>query len=133
MRDSTSSWGGFRRKDVAEDVPVVKGRRSASDNRRRGRKPQLARTGKVLRAARQRSNLALRSVSERLNVSSAQLSDMERGISPTSLQRVRLISEVLGIPRVTLVNAILQDRLDEAGLDDIVVRARVQAPKVPKD
>lgn len=76
----------------------------------------------MLREARRRTGLGLRQVCERVGMSLAQLSDMERGIGTTPLSRVGALCDVLPIRREDLVAAILQDQLAHAGVRGIVVR-----------
>ena len=101
---------------------MAKERRSSAnaDSRRWQKTPPLQHTGKMLREARERRGLGLRAVSIAAGVSVPQLSDMERGISTTPLHRVPMLCQVLGVEEVELVAAVLQDRLEDAGIQLIV-------------
>ena len=88
----------------------------ATDRRRWGRAPSLACSSRVLRDARKQTGLLLRQVGEATGLSTAQLSDMERGIGTTPLHHVELLCAVLRIQPEVLVAAILKDLLRAAGL-----------------
>jgi transcriptional regulator with XRE-family HTH domain len=61
-------------------------------------KTQLAALGALLRAQRQASELSLRELSARTNVSNAYLSQLERGLHEPSLSVLRAITAALEIP-----------------------------------
>lgn len=87
-----------------------------AEERRWGRKPPL-RHGKFLRAARESTGKTAKEVCRETGMSVAQLSDVERGIGPLSLKRARQLSKVLRQPFHEIVQAILQDHVEDAGFN----------------
>jgi transcriptional regulator with XRE-family HTH domain len=90
-----------------------------AEERRWGR-TRLLRHGSLLRAARERSEKSAKDICMQCGISAAQLSDIERGIGPLSLRRANQIAKALGQSFAEIVQAVLQDRVDEAGFDLIV-------------
>jgi transcriptional regulator with XRE-family HTH domain len=85
-----------------------------SEERRWGRTTRL-RGGALLRAARESAGVTAKEICRQTGMSVAQLSDIERGIGPLSLKRANQIANALKQPFVEIVQAILQDKLEEAG------------------
>lgn len=92
-----------------------------AEERRWGRTKPFVRQGELLRGLRVQAGLSLRQISLRLAMSRAQLSEIERGIKPISLRRAKQIAGVLEVPCTQIIQAVLQDRLDAAGFEEIVV------------
>lgn len=96
--------------------------------RRWGRTRPL-RQGAVFRAIRESAGLKLKDVSLRLQMGKAQLSDIERGIKPLPLRRAKQLAVVLDTSVAEIVQAVLQDRVEAAGFDEVVVVTVEQEPK----
>lgn len=93
----------------------------AAEERRWGRAKPFVRQGELLRGLRVRAGLKPKEICLRLAMSKAQLSEIERGIKPVSLRRAKQFAAVLEVPCTQIIQAVLQDRLDAAGFDEIVV------------
>jgi transcriptional regulator with XRE-family HTH domain len=65
--------------------------------------------------------MSAKEVCRRCGISAAQLSDIERGIGTLSLRRANQISKVLGQPFLEIVQAVLQNKLEDAGFCDVSV------------
>jgi transcriptional regulator with XRE-family HTH domain len=59
---------------------------------------ELLRIGAIARELRKRAGLALQPLAERAGISTAMLSQIERGLSTPSLRSLRLLSEALEVP-----------------------------------
>lgn len=85
------------------------------EDRRWGRLKAL-RQGAFLRESREKARLSTKEVALAVGMSLSQMCDLERGYVSLPLKRAPRFAEVLQIPTESVVLAILQDRLDEAGL-----------------
>jgi transcriptional regulator with XRE-family HTH domain len=91
-----------------------------SEARRWGRVKPL-RSGQMLRSARESRHISQKDLAAKVEISVAQLSDIERGIETLSLKRARQLATVLEIPFPEVLSQVLQDRLNEAGFSDLRV------------
>lgn len=81
----------------------------------------MLRHGHLLRALREEAGLSQARLCQRIGMSPAQLSEVERGLQPLSLRRANQISKVLGSSFAEVVQAVLQDRVEDAGFSDLQV------------
>jgi transcriptional regulator with XRE-family HTH domain len=88
-----------------------------SASERRWGKRKLLRHGALLRALRESSGRTQKEMCKLFGMSEAQLSEIERGIGTLSLRRAHTMSVALGEPLLEIVQAVLLDRLEEAGFD----------------
>lgn len=95
-----------------------------NEERRRGRVALLA-YGPLVRAAREAAGLSPKQLCACIDMSLAQLSDIERGIGSLSLRRVRQLADALHLPEADVLAGVLQERLNEAGFSKF--RVQVQA------
>lgn len=96
-----------------------------SDERRAGRVRPL-RSGVALRAIRERVGITPRDICARIGISKSQLSDIERGIQAVSLRRARQFAAVFEVPLEDVIEALLQERLSEAGFENLEVHVTVR-------
>lgn len=102
------------------------------EQRRWGRLKPL-RSGVLLRDARETAGLTLGQVCASfktavgVKMSASQLSDIERGIAPLALSRARQLAAVYGVDAGPIIEAILQDRLEDAGFTDFRVIVTVSS------
>lgn len=90
------------------------------DERRWGRLAVL-RSGQLLRELRELRQMSPKDLCTRINMTQAQLSDIERGIQPLSLRRARQMSVVLEAPFDEIVAELLKEKLADAGFDELSV------------
>lgn len=89
---------------------------------RRWNRTKVLRHGTLIRIARERAGLTAGQVCRRADISKGQLSDIERGIGTLSLHRVPRLAAAVHGSVLEIIQAIFQDRIEEAGLEGIVVK-----------
>lgn len=81
--------------------------------------------GQLVRKARLEVQMTPRILCNRIGMTVAHLSDIERGIQHLSLRRAQQMANVFGLPFDQIVASVLQDRLDEVGFANLKVIVQV--------
>lgn len=91
------------------------------DQRRWGRAKTL-KAGTIVREQREKAGITAKEMCSRISMSHSQLSDIERGIQSLSLRRAQQFAKIFPQAAEAIVAAVLQDKLDEAGMGEMTVR-----------